>query len=225
MRPIDLKLLSAIGLLVPALAGAAGGELGAPSFDTLFETTYRQVTWDDFRGKGIKPPGWNRWDGGTFAHIATGIALGRFKVEDRQDGDGWIAVPVGIRPYAVMDKNFSSMAPGSRNPGALAHEQIHFDIAEIVARRLAVNLARLEGRGGSRNQAHQDLDRRIRERFLAGQGELDELQSRYDGETDNGSHKKKQKKWAAAVPEMFREATEALAAMIAAGSGVEEPGR
>ena len=215
LRPIDLKLLSAIGLLVPALAGAAEGELGAPSYDTPFETTYRQVTWDDFRGKGIKPPGWNRWDGGSFAHIATAIELGRFEIEDRQDGDGWIAVPVGIRPYAVMDKNFSSVAPGSRNAGALAHEQLHFDIAELVARRLAVALHRLEGRGGDRNQARADLARRIRERFAAGQGELAELQGRYDDETANGSHKKKQKKWAASVPEMFREATEALAAALA----------
>ncbi len=215
-RNATLKLLAAIALLAPVLTGAGERLLGAPSYDTLFETTYRQVTWEDFRGKGIKPRGWNRWDGGTFAHIATGIEPGSLEVEDRQEGAEWIAVAVGIRPYAVMDKNFSSMPPGTRNAYTLAHEQLHFDITEMVARRLAVELAGLEGRGGDRDAARQDLARRIRERFLAGQGELEELQGRYDGETANGGRKKKQKKWAAAVPEMFREATAALAAMLEA---------
>ncbi len=215
-RHTGLQLLWVLGLLAPALAGAGERHLGAPSYDTLFATTYRQVTWDDFRGKEVKPPGWNRWDGGSFAHIATGIELGSFEVEDRQEGAEWVAVAVGIRPYAVMDKNLSARAPGSRDAYALAHEQLHFDITETVARRLAVDLARLEGRGGDRGAAREDLARRIRERFLAGQGELDELQGRYDGETVNGSRKKKQKKWAAAVPEMFQEATAALKAMLEA---------
>ncbi len=210
----QLKSLCAGALLLPAVVRASDQVLGAPSYDHATETTYRLVSWDDFKGKGKQPPDWSRWHPDSFAHIATAVRVSKYQIEDRQEGEEWVATAVGARPYAVMNKDFSAVKHGSRNAYTLDHEQLHFDIAEAVARRLAVELASLEGRGTLRQEARVDLARRLQERLDVGLGELAELQGRYDGETVHGTRKKKQKKWARSVPEMFREATEALVALL-----------
>ena len=218
-----LILLAALGFGPGTVLSAWAEErmLGAPVFDHATETTYRQVTWDDFKGTGRAPPGSNRWRKGSFAHIATEVRLGRFRVETIRDGEGWLARPVGVRPYAVMNKDFSAVKHGSRNAYTLDHEQLHFDIAETMARRLAAEMIPLRGRGASQEEAGEDLARQIRERYAAGIEELQRLQSAYDGETANAQRKKQQKKWAQRVPEMFREASEALAAALEATGGLD----
>jgi hypothetical protein len=104
--------------------------------------------------------------------------------------------------------------PGSRNDEVLAHEQLHFEISELTARRLAVEIAALEGRGATVQEARVDLDRRIHERLEQGNVELEELQDRYDEDTHGKQGKKQQAKWAEKVAAMFAEATEALKALI-----------
>ncbi len=210
-----LQLVLLAGLPLPAPAGGPEEVLGAPSYDHATETTYRAVTWDDFKGKeGQRPPGWNRWQDGSFAHIATGLHMSKYQFQDREQDGEWIATAVGARPYALMNKDFSAVKHGSRNAYVLAHEQLHFDLTEAAARRLAVELAAIEGHGELRQDARADLARRIDERFDSRLRELVELQGRYDSETEHGVKKKRQKKWAATVPEMFREATEALEALL-----------
>ncbi len=127
----------------------------------------------------------------------------------------WRARAAGVRPYALMNKDFSAARHGSKSPHVLAHEQLHFDLAEAFARRLAVEMAGFEGRGDLRQDARVDLDRQLRQRFEAAMRELGELQDRYDEETNHGLRKKAQKQWAAKVSEMFRGATEALEAALA----------
>ena len=195
-------------LLVPPAHSDDG--LGGPQFDNLTESTYRQISWKDFRGKPIKPKGHSRWDGATFAHIATSIRLGSFGVVEQQEGDRWKAVPKDLRPFAVMNKDFSGVQYGTKNDYSLAHEQLHFDISETVARRLAVSLSQLEGEGSSRTAAREDLAAKIRAGFEEGIQDLRALQTRYDGETKHGEKKKKQKKWATKVAGMLQDATEAL---------------
>ena len=70
-----LKLLCLCGLLSATAARGSDNVLGAPAFDHATETTYRAVTWDDFKGKGSRPPEWNRWQQGSFAHIATTLRV------------------------------------------------------------------------------------------------------------------------------------------------------
>ncbi len=202
-------------LIGPTLAMAGERQLGAPIYDHATETTYRQVTWDDFQGDGVTAPQeWNRWRKGSFAHIATKIELGRFEIIGRQEGSEWIASAPTIRPYALMNKDFSAVKHGSRNAYTLAHEQLHFDIAETVARRLAVDLAALEGRGSTPDEAHKAFTDQLRESFEAGLSEFSELQGRYDADSAHGMNKKRQKKWAEEIPALFREATEALVAHL-----------
>ncbi len=210
-----LPLVFLVALPLPALAGGSEKVLGAPSYDHATETTYRAITWADFKGReGQRPPGWSRWQQGSFAHIATGLHLSKYQFREREQNGEWIATAVGARSYAIMNKDLSAVRHGSRNAYTLDHEQLHFDLAEAAARRLTVELAAIEGHGALRQDARADLARRIGERFDSGLQELGELQNRYDNETEHGLKKKKQKKWAAAVPEMFRQATEALVTLL-----------
>ena len=116
-------------LLSPVVARGAGDVLGAPSYDHASETTHRAVTWDDFKGKGVRPPGWNRWSQSSYAHIATALRLNKYRIEAREEGEEWLATAVGLRPYAIMNKDFSAVRHGTRNAYTLAHEQLHFDLA------------------------------------------------------------------------------------------------
>lgn len=201
-------------LLLSTSVEASERQLGAPVFDTVAETTYRQVTWKDFKGGGQTPASWNRWTRGSFAHIASGIQPGAYKVEVQEDGDEQVAFAVGLRPYAVMDKYQSAVRPGSRNPETLAHEQLHFDVTESVARRLTVELAALRGRGDTADAAREDLNKQLETRFKAANQEVVELQNSYDGETRNGQIPKKQKKWAAKIAEILQQATDDLVALL-----------
>ncbi len=210
-----MTLWVACGLLSTAVAGGSGDVLGAPTFDHASETTYRVITWDDFQGKGVRPPGWGRWQQASFAHVATTLRISKYDVTDRQEGGEWLASAIGFRAYAVMSKDFSAVKHGSRNAYSLDHEQLHFDIGEAFARRLSVKLAEIQGRGSTPLQAREDLTRRLQQSLEAAVHEMWELQERYDGETEHGQRKRKQKKWAAEVPEMFRQATEALIALRA----------
>ncbi len=210
-----LALLAWVALLAPAVAGAGNEVLGAPSYDHATETTHRTVTWDDFQGKDRRSSGSSRWQAGRFAAIATALRLNKFEIEERQVVGEWRARAAGVRPYAVMNKDFSAAKHGSKSPHVLAHEQLHFDLAEAFARRLAVEMAGFEGRGDLRQDARADLDRQLRRRVEAAMRELGELQDRYDQETNHGTRKKAQKQWAAKVSEMFREATAALEAVLA----------
>ncbi len=205
-----------LGLLLAAPVFAGETLLGAPSYDHASETTYRQVSWADFLGNGKAPPGWNRWQNGSYAHIATNIKIGHFEIATQKNEGGWIARPVGIRPYAIMAKDFSAVLPGSRDDFTLGHEQLHFDIAELMARRLTARLDAVRGEADSERGARADLEERIREVFQEGLRELDEIQARYDADAGRTLRKRPQKRWEKNVATMFAEATRELEKILAA---------
>ena len=110
--------------------------------------------------------------------------------------------------YAIMDKLQSSARTGGRAQRNLDHEQIHFDIAEIHARRLHARLSKLvvhssvpasadDDHGGLRVLLEQAVELALGEETQA----FNAQQARYDGETVHGTKKGKQKKWAELVAE------------------------
>ncbi len=213
-------LLAALGLGLSPTPAAGVGErlLLAPVFDHASETTHRQVTWDDFKGKKPKTRKHHRWGHSDSPNISVEVRIGRYKVKISRQGEGWLARPEkAVRPYAVMHKTSSSMPHGSRNAATLGHEQLHFDLAEATARRMTVALIPFEGRGATGQEAGEDLAQQIRKHYDSDIEELLELQAFYDHETELGKHKKKQKQWAQKVAEIFRQASAELAAAIEAG--------
>jgi hypothetical protein len=177
-------------LLAAALSSASARPLaGAARVDHEAECTYKRLTWDDFRGPVINGQG-VAWISATIVLEPVGIEL----VENPEGG----ATARARNPiiYALMNKLASGAQRGGRTEENLAHEQIHFDLTEFLARRLAREVRVLAVAGEERSE---ELQRRllleVQNRFSQTLVELERLQAQYDTQTGNGSRLRAQRKW------------------------------
>lgn len=190
-----------LGLATPGLA--TPGLAGPPPFDTGTETSYRRVTWDDFKGGlGSSPSG----RGIERAWISTAIHAVPFEVKVTSTRKGhWVASPISILFYSAMNKAESSAGQGARTDLLLAHEQGHFDLTEVVARRLNRRLDGVESRGATGEAALADVKQKIDRAYQQASAELAELQARYDEETWHGKKRVEQREWIVRIGEMLAE--------------------
>ncbi len=162
-------------------------------------TTYRRVTWDDFRGPGLRRTGPPRGLT-TMARIATSIALEPYQVELTQDGSGqWSARIADVCVRALMYKDLSGYKASGMNDWALAHEQAHFDLTEQFARDLRSRLARLELVERSKADASRSLEQEVKRLYAAAAGRWRDTQKRYDRETRHGVKRQVQRRWFAEI--------------------------
>lgn len=194
--------------LAPALlAPAPGHATEPPRIDDEAQATYKQVTWDDFKGRWRRQPRF----GAEAAYIASGIQISDWSTDPQRQPDAtWVARPDGLTAFSFMEKFESSVEPGQQSDYALAHEQGHFDLTEVVARELRVELLDLEGTGAIRGDAAVDLQSRVDEAFAAALARMDRIQQQYDGETVHGTKKKKQRQWLADIRERLAAAQHKL---------------
>lgn len=193
LRPRDLETsrrTAIVAVLLPALLlSAAVLAAEPPVIDDDVEATYRQVTWDDFRSKRRLPPP-------AVAGIATTVVVEILDVEEKRLEDGRIeAHAADVWVYSMINKLESAYARGGRSDWVLAHEQGHFDLAEIHARRLRREISELTATGSSPVAARQELELRIVAAHQQVLASLAQMHERYDAETIHGSKKKAQKKW------------------------------
>ena len=147
-----------------------------PTSDTknvIVWNEYRTLTWEDFKGK---------------------------RTEDAA-GDAGTVVQIKAKPYmvkgqvkydvaAVFVKN-KSWSDAQTNE-LLAHEQLHFDIAELYARKIRQVSAELVEAG---EQDVKDYNRAIQKLLH----ESDEVDIQYDMETLHGAMVNKQAEWSKKV--------------------------
>lgn len=154
---------------------AAGQRPVDPAHAELTWNEFYKFRWDDFLGQ---PDEEARGDAGAAVAIRAKPFLVRKKV--RYD------------VVAVFDRSKSWAR--DRSESLLAHEQLHFDIAELYARKLRKKIAELGTDGvndiGVYNEAIQTL--------LLESNRADE---EYDAETLHGGLPKKQAEWTAKVKE------------------------
>lgn len=112
------------------------------------------------------------------ANISVTIVLG---YAPGRDGD------LTFRVFAAMDKDQSWIKDEFRNMEILKHEQGHFDIAHIFARKLE---ASLKGKRYTKTDVAKLND--LYDRYLA---MMNDLQTRYDRETRGGLNPVAQSKW------------------------------
>lgn len=131
-------------------------EGGLPERMKAWDSAHK-LTWDDFANQ-------NTLDEKQFygAYVSTAIIL-------RTDKSGPLV-------FAAMYPYNSWVRSGFANPRALKHEQLHFDITEIYARKLRANLSKL----------HPENHARAREIHEAIIIEWKRAQKRYDDETHHG---------------------------------------
>lgn len=169
-----------------------------PRVDHEANCTYKQLSWDDFRGPTV--------NGQQAAWILSTVILESFESQFETTEDVVVATAKYPAVYAYMDKLGSGVRTGARNEYTLAHEQVHFDITELHARQFAEQMKTIRGVGPDRRSATQDLYAQVEVAYEELMRRLGTMQRAYDGETTNGLRKKDQKRWAAKVEALLAEA-------------------
>lgn len=168
-----------------------------PEGPDIYWTQGRKLTWDDFQGT----PG----SEDAAALSSTGVGL---KTDIRSDctANGnytCTASLTNIRISAQFNKRESWVRPDARgHDSILSHEQVHFDITEIFARKLRQSVATIGSRSATaatpataQDQAVAALNSALDEAYNANTDEQSAMQSQYDAETDHGRNGEAQSTW------------------------------
>lgn len=139
---------------------------------------YRPLTWEDFQGK---------------------------RSEDAA-GDAGTVVQIKAKPYIVKDQvRYDVSAVFVKNKSwsdaqtkeLLSHEQLHFDIAELYARKIRQVVVELQQAG---EEDVKDYNRAIQKLLH----ESNEVDIQYDLETLHGAMQNKQAEWTKNVKEQLK---------------------
>jgi hypothetical protein len=195
--PGTLSIAVVLSVLTLIWIAPAGPLAAAARIDHEAECTYKRLTWDDFRGPIV--------NGQQTAWIAATIVLEPVLVDMVEStGGGAIARARNPIVYAIMNKLQSGAQRGGRDDRSLAHEQIHFDLTEFLARRLSRELRELELEGEARSEALQrSFLLEVERRYGTTLAELQRLQGQYDGETGHGTRTSAQKKWSGRAADLL----------------------
>ncbi len=134
----------------------------------------KRLSWTDFRAD---PP----LSGNIAATTASGISY----YFSSREVNGQMEVDYTIRTYFYPDKSWYK--PEICNAVILSHEQLHFDIAELFARRMRSQMANTRFTKNIKAEV-KAIYRKINE-------ELADFQKRYDTETDYSRNVAQQQIW------------------------------
>lgn len=130
---------------------------------------FYKVTWSDFKGK---PSAASIGDAGTVVQIKAKPYLVRKEI--RYD------------VYAFFNRTKSWYR--DKSEALLAHEQLHFDIAELYARKIRKKVRELHAKGVNDMSIYNTAIRKLLD-------ESNEIDMQYDAETLHGSMVRKQQDW------------------------------
>jgi hypothetical protein len=179
----------------------AAAPMGIGAVDEILWSAERPLAWEDFQGR-VK-------DGGNDLRVATAAtSIGWSYAYRTEWSNSECSFRVtDIESSAKFATSDSWVKAGHRTPDVLAHEQGHFDIAEIYRRKFdaeaQASLAAGSCRGQRRNRVSRFVEREIEglvgavfERVWT---EYRESQDRYDLETEHGLDARSQAEWAASI--------------------------
>lgn len=146
-----------------------------------------RLTWNEFKGKYKK-------DRETIAITHSGILINsEFHIEQNR------VIP---KVHAVFDCHHSWVHPGHTEDGDLLnHEQKHFDISELYARKLRMSLSKVK-------LTTQNYDKVIKKLYNDNFESLNKFQDAYDDATHHGIDKNQQKIWDNLVEEELKKLDE-----------------
>jgi hypothetical protein len=149
-----------------------------PSSDTIFYHA-RKLRWTDFRGTpSMRGP-------------SAAVAFTSFAYEGgsllRKD-----TLQITLTLQVFFIRSASWVRSGNMDSYSLAHEQLHFDITYLVARRFMQKVRQLP-------LTKDDYDSMIQYEYLESFREMNRLQEDFDGETRHGTIVSAQQEWIAKV--------------------------
>jgi hypothetical protein len=171
-----IKLVSFLLLLTLSGLRAQPAEMSA-DIELLLWNEFYKLQWDDFQGE---PDPGSLGDAGTAVRIKAAPFL--VKKEIKYDIEAFF----NRKKSWVRDKSRS----------LLAHEQLHFDIAELYARKIRKKVRELQDRGVDNIKTYNAA---IHELLL----ESNNVDAQYDLETLHGALSKKQAAWAQKIKEQL----------------------
>lgn len=162
--------------LLSVLSTGIAGLKQAPDRHALIEwNEFYELQWNDFKGT---PTPESIGDAGTVVHIKAKPFLVKKQVK--------------YDVYAFFDKGKSWYR--DRSESLLAHERIHFDIAELYARKIRKKISELRKKGVNNVKVYNKAINQIIE-------ESNETDRRYDIETLHGALTRRQVIWERKVRE------------------------
>jgi hypothetical protein len=153
----------------------------------------RPLRWEDFRGE--PPPGSH--SEGAQIHLSLSWS-GEWEVRSDRGRGVLVAKLVSIATANTMDRAKSWVLPQAKTQETLNHEQRHFDLNEVYRRLLELSLRKFLGTevtGATREEAESKLKAMLNAVFKRVVARCQEIQSRYDRETDHGRNLQKQREW------------------------------
>lgn len=157
----------------------------SPSSDTIYYTPPQKLVWDDFRGKPVP----NHFGG---AVTASGFS---FTADTKYDGDD---ITINFYVSAFFTKHDSWRKPGINSPYHLEHEQKHFDITYINARKFVAELRK--ARFTKRN-----IKTLPGEIFNKAYDDNTAMQQQYDRETNHSINNTAQEQWNKKIDAMLKD--------------------
>lgn len=148
----------------------------------------RKLVYDDFKGK-VRPISIS-----SSLSVAVTASIMSYK-EKKINPFNFTVKECLIKSYfdcktSWFDENF-------KNKEVLEHEQLHFDATEVMARKFR---KRLESK-----YSKPVLQSILEREFKTILNEVNQFQSKYDGETDNGRNKMKQEEWKEKINKELKE--------------------
>ncbi|SHJ84499.1 protein of unknown function [Pseudozobellia thermophila] len=161
-----------------AIAGFAQGE------EIIPWSADRKLQWSDFKGKYLK----TEWAAAT---TASSISY-KFSTYEK-DGQVYVDFVVGCEFYPKK----SWYRPDMVDDLILSHEQLHFDIAELHARKFRKRLAETRFTANIKEEVREIYKEVLKELYI--------FQNRYDHETNFSRDTQKQMEWNKMIAEALEQ--------------------
>jgi len=149
----------------------------------------RKLNWDDFKGTITHDKGHEVIN--VYNEYEEDAARSRVTIALYFQCDGNSAEH---KVRAEFEKNNSWFYANHKTEAVLRHEQLHFDITELYARKLRTKLSSLN------NQCEKSAVRTV---YQANDLEFVEFAKQYDNETSHGVNKQKQSEWETKVQKLL----------------------
>lgn len=153
---------------------------GNPTKDVIYWSA-DVLTWDDFQGRPQRNLGYE-----AMTHSEIGLEM------DVIDNQIKVNIPVKFSRLKSWTKSDTSAA-------LLKHEQVHFDIAEVVGRKIRQDLSSYKARSVRAGYSH--IQQVYKKHIQTTWGKYDA----YDRESDHGIKMEKQKEWEQKIAKELKE--------------------